>query len=157
MCGLIVFRTNEPIITEQCHTQRKFAIGLFNQTHLFVDRLETAASADFDTQIDRRRTQYAAQHRQGNTDAQRHGVFIDIHSAESLVIGTITNSGPVGPAFQCAAYIRFIGGVFDPEFNRIRVPVSHIETGCGFLDQPRIAASPVLIDVIPPTAILGVL
>ena len=48
MCGLIVFRTNEPIITEQCHTQRKFAIGLFNQTHLFVDRLETAASADFD-------------------------------------------------------------------------------------------------------------
>ena len=129
MCGLIVFRTNEPIITEQCHTQRKFAIGLFNQTHLFVDRLETAASADFDTQIDRRRTQYAAQHRQGNTDAQRHGVFIDIHSAESLVIGTITNSGPVGPAFQCAAYIRFIGGVFDPEFNRIREIRSRFRCG----------------------------
>ena len=75
-------------------------------------------------------------------------------------MGSVTESGPVGPAFQKITHIVAVGGVLHAGLDRARIGIRHRKSApvrsadAGGFGLP-VAAAPVLIDVIHPHRPLG--
>jgi len=156
---LIVFRPQEPVLAvlaagKEREADREFEILLPHQSEAFGQVVTAAAVFDADV--------YGrdGEELHGHADTQRHGILSQFVAVVGLVVGSVTESGPVGPAFQEITHIVAVGGVLHAGLDRMRIGICHRKgapvrsADAGGFGLP-VAAAPVLIDVIHPHRPLG--